>query len=164
MAEESAPQRYYLDAEIAPSRSMSKRGMAIVIGAVAVTNLVTSALFLSMGATLVPIFLGVDVLAIAVAFLVVSRSGKRRERVRVTADELSVSFDLGRGETVVWRSAPAFTRVDVEAPGKHESRVRLSSKGRGYVVAADLSPKERLAFARALQTALADARAERWPA
>src|SRR5205823_3819848 len=66
--EMSAP--LYMDAEIRPNRSLSERGFIILIGVVTLANCASAAVFIALGATLVPIFLSIDVLAVAVAFLV----------------------------------------------------------------------------------------------
>ena len=44
-------------------------------------NCCSAAVFLSVGATLIPLFLGADVIAIAVAFLVSFAAGRQIERV-----------------------------------------------------------------------------------
>ena len=58
----------YMDAVITPNRSLSPRGFALMIGALALLNLLIAILFLSMGAAPVPVFLGLDVLAVFIAF------------------------------------------------------------------------------------------------
>ena len=51
----------YMDAVITPNRSLSKRGLAIVLGLMVFYNLVLGVLMLVIGAFPVPIFLGLDV-------------------------------------------------------------------------------------------------------
>jgi len=67
-----------LNVEIRPHRSLSDRGFIILISIITAIHCVTAAVFLSMGATLVPFFLGLDVLAIIVAFAVSFASARRR--------------------------------------------------------------------------------------
>ena len=87
----------YMDAEIRPNRSLSERGFIILIAIVTLANCISAAVFLAMGATFVPIFLGFDVLAVAVAFLVSFSAAQRIERVQVSAEEVRVTHETHRG-------------------------------------------------------------------
>ncbi len=71
----------FLNVEIRPHRSLSDRGFIILISIVTALNCAAAAVFLAMGASLVPIFLGLDVLALVVAFAVSFASGRRIERL-----------------------------------------------------------------------------------
>lgn len=153
---------FYMDAVITPNRSLSQRGFALVIGALAFINLLTATFFLSIGAAPVPVFLGLDVLAVFVAFKVSYRRARTAERVQVSAEEVRVRHESPQGARTVWRSPTAFTRVALEAVGEQDNRVRLLLSGRGLTVGAALSPKERRDFGRALEAAVGRARAERW--
>jgi len=53
----------YMDAEIRPNRSLSERGFIVLIAVVTAANCASAAVFVAMGATFVPIFLGADLLA-----------------------------------------------------------------------------------------------------
>lgn len=154
----------YMDAVITPNRSLSKRGLYWLLGVLIAFNLAVASLMLALGAFPVPIFLGLDVLAVILAFRASNRSGAQAERVQVTAAEVRVLHQAGGRSRTVWTSPTAFTRVAVEAPGEHETRVRLHLSGRALTIAHALSPGERGAFAGALQQAIAAARAERNPA
>jgi uncharacterized membrane protein len=154
----------HLDAVLAPTRSLPKTGLYVLLGALAAMNLAVGALFVAMGAAPVPIFLGIDFLAVIIAFRVSNRRALQRERVQVTADEVRVMHEAGATSRTVWRSPTAFTRVDVQDEGEPEAVVRLRLSGRSCIVARELSPQERMDFAQALQGAIRSARAERYPA
>lgn len=154
-----------MDATIRPNRALSPRGFRILIGVVIAWNVVVAGVMVAIGAFPVPVFLGLDVLALAIAFGVLfRRQAAMAERVRVSAEAVTVERIGGRSSLSVWRSAPALTRVEVET-GEDEAvtRVRLTKSGRGASVGHALSPLERAAFARALERAIAEARRERWP-
>ena len=76
----------YMDAAIIPNRSLTRRGLIILIAVITVANCASALVFLAMGAVFVPVFLGLDVLAVVVAFIVSFRAA---------------------GELSVCRSAPA---------------------------------------------------------
>lgn len=151
----------YMDAEIRPNRSLSQRGFVILIAAITALNCVSAAVFLSMGAHFVPIFLGLDLVAIVVAFLVSFHAAKRVERVQVTASAVRVVHETPRWSKLVWESPTAFTRLGLERDEARVVGVRLMLSGRQVAVAEALSPVERAQFAEALEQAIWRARRER---
>jgi uncharacterized membrane protein len=156
-------QPLYMDAEIKPNRSLSRRGLHVLLGVVVAFNLMVAAFLLGVGAPLVLPFLGLDVAAIWLALNASFKAAERRERVRVTAEAITVSREDEKGARVVWTSPTAFTGVDLDQPGEHEARVRLRIYRRRLTVARALSPPERVEFAAALRRAIREARAERYP-
>ncbi len=153
---------YFMDAVITPNRSLSQRGFVILIAVITGVNALTALIFLRMGATLVPIFLGLDVAAITVAFLVSFQAARQVERVQVTAHEGRVLRQTPRAQAVVWTSPTAFTRVGVEVEDEETVGVKLMLSGKVAKVAAALSPRERADFARALESAIWRARRARY--
>jgi uncharacterized membrane protein len=151
-----------MDATITPHRSLSPRGFVILMSGLVAVNATMAVYFLAIGAIPIPVFLGIDVLSVYLAFKVSYRAALMAERVQVTASEVRVLHERGRARMTVWRSATAFTNVDVEAAGEPEARVRLRVSGRRWTVAAALSPREREAFADALKGAMHRAKLERW--
>ena len=152
----------YMDAEIRPNRSLSERGFIVLIAIVTVANCASAAVFLAVGATFVPIFLSIDLLAVIVAFLVSFKAARRIERVQVTASEIRVTQETPKREArLVWESPTAFTRVRIEKEDERTVALKLALSGREAVVAAALSPRERADFARALERAIWQAKRER---
>ena len=156
------PAALYMDAVIRPNRSLSMRGFYWLIGVLVFFNLAVAGLMIALGAFPVPIFLGIDVLAVILAFRASYRSGGLFERVQVSAAEVRVLHQAGARSRTVWTSPTAFTRVAVEQPGEPEARIRLCLSGRALTVARALSPPEREDFAEALQRAIREANAERY--
>jgi len=154
-------QPLYMDAIITPHRSLSERGFVVLIAIVTLANCASAAVFVHMGAVYVPFFLGVDLAAIVVAFLVSFQAAKQVERVQVTSREIRVTRETPKWSRLVWQSPTAFTRVAVETEDEQTMALKLSLSGREAVVAAALSPRERGEFAKALRSAIAEARRER---
>jgi uncharacterized membrane protein len=147
---------FYMDAVIKPNRSLSQRGVIVLIGVITAANCMSALMWLRIGANVVPFFLGADVLAVVVAFAASFHSGRQVERVQVSAYDIRITRETPKASAVVWESPTAFTRVNVEKD-EEDGRViacRLSLSGRETAVAAALSPKERAAFAQALETAI----------
>jgi uncharacterized membrane protein len=149
----------YMDAEIKPNRSLSERGFIILICVITAANVASAIVFLRLHANVVPIFLGVDVLAVIVAFLASFKAGRVVERVQVSAAEVKVTYEAGDQVKVVWESPTAFTRVTTERDEDDRcTALRLALSGRQTAVAAALSPRERGEFAKALEDAIWRAR------
>lgn len=141
-----------MDAVIQPNRSLSAGGLELLLGFLIVWNGVLGIFFLVIGAFPIPIFLGLDVFGVWLAFRISNQRAGRTERVRVSAETVEVARD----ERTVWSSPTAFTRIEPV-----EGAVRLCLSARSIRVARALSGAERDEFARALQAAVREARAER---
>ena len=152
---------FYMDAEIRPNRSLSERGFIVLIAVVTAANCASAAVFVAMGATFVPIFLGIDLLAVILAFLASFRAARRVERVHVSSREVRVVQETPRLTRLIWESPTAFTRVQVETDEGRNIGLKLALSGREVAVAASLSPRERADFAKALEQAIWQARRER---
>lgn len=153
--------RLYMDAVIWPNRSLSPRGLKILLGLCIAYNLVLAIFLILIGAFPVPVFLGLDVAGLALAFHVSNRRARRAERVQVSAEAIKVIRQEGGRAATVWASPTAFTRVAVDV-GEEEAEVKLELSGRSLAIAQALSPDERADFAAALQRAIRAARAERY--
>ena len=152
----------HLDAVLTPHRSLSKAGLWCLLGILAVFNILVGVLFVVIGARPIPAFLGLDFLGVLLAFHISYRQAKRRERILVSADEVTVLHEFGPRARTVWRSPTAFTRVEIEAPDLPEVRVSLALHRRRLMVGAQVGPQERMEFAEALQAAIRRARSERY--
>ncbi len=158
----ASPAQLHMDAVLTPHRSLSKRGFGVLLAVLAAYNLLVAGFLLLIGAFPVPVFLGLDFLAVFIAFRVSYRRAKLAERVQVTADHVRVLHQGHGRDRTVWSSPTAFTRVQVEQRGKHEARVHLRLYARGMFVGDGLSPKARSDFAAELERAIKSARLERY--
>lgn len=150
-----------LNVEIRPHRSLSDRGFIILISIITAINCVTAAVFLSMGAALVPIFLGLDVLAVVVAFTVSFASARRIERVVVTETRVRLIEETPRRRVVIWEGPAAFTHLSAQTEDDRIVDLRLSVSGRHVPVGRALGPQAREELKRRLETALQQARRPR---
>lgn len=151
----------YMDAVITPNRSLSRRGFIVLIGVITVLNCGSAAVFISMGAHFVPVFLGLDMVAVLIAFAASIHASKRTERVQVTARDVRVMHEGPKGSRLVWESPTAFTRVAAETVDEEVVGVHVALSDRRVAVAKALRPSERAEFARALERAIRTARRER---
>jgi uncharacterized membrane protein len=149
--------RTHFHAVLQPHRSLNRPGFFALMGVLVVANLVIGTFSFIHGAWPVLGFLGLDVLAVFLAFRVNYRAARLYEEVRLTDTVLRVDRVWPSRRMRTWRFEPYWLRVQIDDPPRHESQIRLVSHGRTLTVGAFLSPDERADFAVALRDAL-----DRW--
>lgn len=148
-----------LDAELRPNRSLSQTGFRLVMLAMCAASLIPGVFFLSQGAWPVAGFLGLDVLAVYVAFRLSYTQGRAREYVRVTPADLDIKRVDHKGRDVSTERFPSYwARVAMDDPPEPDSQLTIAASGRATTVGRFLSAEERVSLAKALRDALAEAR------
>jgi uncharacterized membrane protein len=144
---------------ITPHRSLGSTGFLILMLCIGGLSFISGMVFLLLGAWPVFGFLGLDVVLVYVAFRANFRAARAYEEVTVTASELTVRKVSHRGSVRQWTLNPVWVRLDRIV---HEEfgieRLFLVSRGRRLPIAACLGPDEKASFARALSTALGEAK------
>jgi len=140
---------------LTPHRSLNRTGFVLVMTFLSVISFATGIAFLMMGAWPVFGFLGLDVLAIYIAFKINFGRARAREDITVTSSELRVRRVSHRGHAVEWVFNPLWVRLDEEI---HEEfgteRLYLTSRGRRVSVGSFLGAEEKASFANALRAGL----------
>lgn len=145
------------DAVLAPSRSLGRAGFIAVMAGVIVVSVGLGTYFLLLGAWPVFGFFGLDIALLYLAFRLSYRSGRLRETIRITTNEVLVRRVLPNGRATEWRFNPYWLRIALDEPVEHHSQITLSSHGRSLVVGPFLPPEERASLVRALRDALGEA-------
>jgi uncharacterized membrane protein len=144
---------------LTPHRSLNRTGFLLVMAALSVASFAAGIACLMIGAWPVLGFLGLDVLAVYVAFRINFRSAKAYEEILVTPSELRLRRVSHRGHVMEFAFNPLWVQLDQVI---HEEfgveRLFLVSKGRRVALASFLGPDEKASFANALLAALAAAR------
>lgn len=149
----------FLDAELRPNRSLSPSGFRTVMALLVVMTLFPAIVFLSHGAWPVAGFLGLDVLAVYVAFRLSYDQARAREFVKVTQTDLDIRRIDHRGRRISEDRFPSYwARVAIDDPPEPDSQLTISASGRSTTVGRFLSAEERVSLANALRDALAQAR------
>ena len=148
----------FMDAELAPNRSLRNPAYIALMVAIAIISFTAGILFITIGAWPVTPFFGLDALLVWLAFRISYRDGRAREWVRVDARDIEVVRQLPTGHRRRYRLPTAWVRLDLIDPGAHHAQVALSAHGRALVLGSFLSPPERSAFADALGAAIDRAR------
>lgn len=155
----AAPDETLYRATLWPHRSLTRRqARAVVIGVGCFTTAVSIPFFV-MGAWPIVGFLGLDVVALWLAFAVSFRSARAHEDLEVTPFDLMVRKVSAAGRQREWRFNPLWVRLEKR---EHEEfgllRLLLASRGRRLEIGHFLGPDARADVARDLSRALAEAR------
>jgi uncharacterized membrane protein len=144
---------------ITPHRSLGPTGFLVFMLCLGGLSFISGVIFVSLGAWPVFGFFGLDVLLVYFAFRANYRSARAYEEVIVTASELTVRKVNHRGGVREWTLNPLWVRLERIV---HEEfgveRLFLVSHGRRLAIAGFLGPAEKASFARALTTALGEAK------
>ncbi|MGQ0531606.1 MAG: DUF2244 domain-containing protein [Caulobacteraceae bacterium] len=143
----------FMDAVLRPHRSLSLAAFKYMLIAVIIVNVVVALFFWVQGAFPVAGFLGLDVLALWLAFRWNYRAAQVAEYVRIASGKVHVAAVDRYGAATHWVLNPVWARV------ARDGRGVLIRDGEGQMrVGAFLSPKECESFAVALDAALHKAR------
>lgn len=142
-----------------PHRSLTRRQFRWLLTGVAAVSTVATLPFVIMGAWPVAGFMGLDVLAVYVAFEASFRSARAYEDVEVTTIQLTLAKVSPKGRRAEWRFNPVWVRLERQ---DHEEfgtqRLDLVARADRIEVAAFLGPDAKGRFADDLGRALAEAR------
>jgi uncharacterized membrane protein len=144
---------------ITPHRSLGPTGFLILMLCLGGLSFISGVIFVSIGAWPVCGFFGLDVLLVYFAFRANYRTARAYEEVIVTASELIVRKVNHHGGVRQWTLNPLWVRLERIV---HEEfgieRLFLVSHGRRLAIAGFLGPAEKASFARALMSALGEAK------
>lgn len=144
---------------LTPHRSMTPRAFYVFIVAFCLAQVVFALPFLIMGAWPVAGFMGLDALALYVAFRISFRDARAYETLDVTPIELVFAKVTAGGRRREWRFNPTWVRLEQQV---HEEfgtlSVALASRGQIVEVGSFLGPEQKAELARDLSRALAEAR------
>ncbi len=146
-------------ARLTPYRSLNRTGFVVVMTCLCAVSFVAGIACLMMGAWPVFGFLGLDVLAIYIAFKINFRRARASEQISVTPSVLRLRRVSHRGHVLEWTFNPLWVRLDQEVDDEYGvERLYISASGRRVAVGSFLGPKEKASFSNALIAALNAAR------
>lgn len=149
----------FMDAELAPNRSLPNPAFMALMIAIAAISFTSGVLFITIGAWPVTPFFGLDAFLVWLAFRISYRDGRAREWVKVDARDIEVVRQHPTGHRRRYRLPTAWVKLRQIDPDEHHTQVALTAHGRALVLGAFLSPPERGEFAAALGAAIDRARA-----
>lgn len=142
-----------------PHRSLNQRQFRMLLLGIASISFVSTLPFVIMGAWPVAGFMGLDVLAVYVAFKASFRSARAYEDVEVTFLQLTLAKVSARGARAEWRFNPSWVRLEKQEHAEFGTqRLDLVARANRVEVAGFLGPDAKARFADDLGRALAEAR------
>jgi uncharacterized membrane protein len=146
-------------ATLTPNRSLSRRGLRIVIATVAILASILGMAFFSLGAWPVVGFMGLDVLLVWWALSASMRDGRRYERVALWPDQLELSRVGPNGKEEMLRFDPFFVKLVIDRDyNERTTALHLRTRDSDTEIGSFLNPDDKASFAKAFGTALKKAR------
>jgi uncharacterized membrane protein len=136
--------------------SASPTQLAVVFGSLVAVSFAFGAVFAALGLWMVLPFVGLELVAVAVAFLCYGRHAADAERIELASDRLTVE-QLDGEERRRWDFDPRSVRVVVDEQGKGWNarvKVHLAARGAQVEIGRHLLDVKRASLARELRTAL----------
>lgn len=146
-------------ATLTPHRSLSRRGLRIVIAFVAVAASVPGMVFFAMGAWPIIGFMGLDVLLVWWALSASMRDGRRREQVTLWPDELELKRVGANGREELLRFNPYFVKLVIDRDyNERTTGLHLRTRDSDTEIGTFLNADDKASFAKAFGTSLKKAR------
>jgi uncharacterized membrane protein len=142
------------EAEVTPHRSLSPRGLKLIIGFVCSVSLVTTTIFWSLGAWPVAGFNGGEILLAMVLLRSHAKSTRQRELLLLSGTALRILRTDATGRATERQLSPGWLNVVLqERPGRVPG-LYLASRGQLVEVGATLGEPEKRDLAAALSDAV----------
>ena len=144
---------------LSPHRSLGPRGFRVLMASTVVLSAIVTIPFFILRAWPIVGFMGLDLLALYVAFRVNFRAARAREHFRLTYFELLFERVGPRGARRQWRMSPSFVRLErIDDEEYGPQRLTLHSRGQSWRIAGGVGPERKAEFAGGLARALVEAR------
>ena len=144
----------YFEAVIVPHRSLSPRGLRLLVGAICALSVGTTTVFWWLGAWPIAGFNGVEITTALLLLRHNVRAARASEMLLLSPDALRIVRTAVDGTRSERSLQPAWLRVDVEERAGRVPGLFLASHGVRVEVAASLGEPEKLNLAQALKDAL----------
>lgn len=141
-----------------PHRSLSRQGFVVLMVLIAIISFVGGMVFFLAGAWPVTGFLGLDMLAIYVAFKLNYRSGQWQELIEISGSEMRICRTSPWGKQSKWDFNSYWVRVETRFEDEDCTQLTLTSHGRRLRIGAFLGSEARAGAAQSLRAALAATR------
>ncbi len=142
------------EAVIVPHRSLSRRGLRILLAVIALACTIDAAAFVAIGAWPVGGFTGAELLLAALLLRLSATSGRATEMVLLTGDFLRIVRIDPKGKRVEEAFSPAWLTVSLQERAGRVPGLWVHPRGRAIEIARSLGEAEKRDLARALEDAL----------
>jgi uncharacterized membrane protein len=144
----------FFEAVVVPHRSLSRRGLRILIGSLLTLSLCSTTVFWLLGAWPVAGFNGVEITLALVLLRYNNRAARANEVILLSATAQRVVRTAADGRRTEQEMSPAWLNVVVQDRPGRVPGLLLVSHGKSLEVGASLGEPEKLDLAEALRQAL----------
>ena len=148
------PDQIVFEAEVTPYRSLSPRGLRLVIGLVSVVSACTTTVFWWLGAWPIAGFNGGEILIALVLLRAHARSNRQRELLLLSGQSLRILRTDSAGRASEHSLPPGWLNVILEERPGRVPGLYLTARGQQVEVAAALGEPEKRDLAQALSDAV----------
>ncbi len=137
-----------------PHRSLPPEGFFVFMVLISAITFIVGLVFFLAGAWPVAGFLGLDVLAIYIAFKLNYVSGRWQELIEISGSGMRVCRTSPSGKQSIWHFNPYWVRVETCLKDDECTGLILTSHGRRLAIGAFLGSDMRIKAAQSLHAAL----------
>ena len=137
-----------------PYRSMNKLGFFILMFTLALISFVAGIIFMLKGAWPVFGFFGLDVLLVYIFFKINFKSGKKKEIIILTENQLIIEFYNEKKISKTHYLDANWLKINLTKFKNEISKLKISSKNKSVIVGSFLRYKEKKNIVKSLKTAL----------
>jgi uncharacterized membrane protein len=146
-------------ATLTPHRSLSRRGLRLLIAGTAILATIPGMVFFSLGAWPVLGFMGLDVVLVWWALSASLSEGRRREKVTLWPDQLELIRVGPSGKEEMLRFDPLVVKLVIDRDyNERTTALHLRTPDSDTEIGSFLNADDKASFAKAFGTALRKAR------
>ena len=137
-----------------PYRSLSKIGFILLMVVLCTFCFVTGIMFIKIGAWPVFGFFGLDVLLVYIFFKINFKSGKKKERILLTSNQLIIEFYESQKIVKTYFLNPNWLKINLIQLKNQTSKLQISSINKAIIIGSFLRYQEKKKVIELLQKVL----------
>ena len=137
-----------------PYRSLNKTGFFILMFSLGFVSFVAGIIFMIKGAWPVFGFFGLDVLLVYIFFKINFRSGKKKEILILTKNQLIIEFYNSKKISKTYYLNAHWLQIRLSKLKNEMSKLKISSKNKSIIIGSFLRYQEKIDVVKSLKKAL----------
>ena len=137
-----------------PYRSLNKTGFFILMFSLGFVSFVAGIIFMIKGAWPVFGFFGLDVLLVYIFFKINFRSGKKKEILILTKNQLIIEFYNSKKISKTYYLDAHWLQIRLSKLKNEVSKLKISSKNKSIIIGSFLRYQEKIDVVKSLKKAL----------